>query len=133
MTSTIALETSTEGFSVAIEHKGAIAHHSEVAPRQHAAKLLPTITELQQRIGMTRAEPEHIVYGCGPGAFTGVRIAVSAAQGLGVGYSCSLIAISTLQNLAAQAFNRSNLDYCLAVIDARMGEVYCALYQRTDE
>ncbi|MCO7222823.1 tRNA (adenosine(37)-N6)-threonylcarbamoyltransferase complex dimerization subunit type 1 TsaB [Pleionea sp. CnH1-48] len=126
----LALDTSTEAFSVAIEHNGEIHSHFEVAPRKHAELLLPTIQALLTQVDTTMQEVDLVVYGRGPGAFTGVRIAISAAQGLALGADCDTLGVSSLMNLAHQAFDKSDADVAACAIDARMGEVYFALYER---
>ncbi|NVK88967.1 MAG: tRNA (adenosine(37)-N6)-threonylcarbamoyltransferase complex dimerization subunit type 1 TsaB [Gammaproteobacteria bacterium] len=127
----LALETSTEAFSVAVATAEKCYSFDTIAPKQHGDLLLPKINELLEQAGLTINDIDRIVYGKGPGAFTGVRIAVSAAQGLAFGCNCPLLGISSLQNLAAQALERSDAEYAWVVNDARMGEVYCALYQRS--
>jgi len=129
----LALDTSTEAFSVAVENNGEVFAHFEIAPRMHGEKLLPTVDRLIAQAGINRNDIQGIIYGKGPGAFTGVRIAVSAAQGLAFGFDCPLLGLSSLQNLAAQVFEARSENTVLCAMDARMGEVYFAVYQRSEE
>lgn len=126
---TLALDTATEAFSVAIKQQDSIYEHFEVAPRQHGDKLLPVIDDLLTQRGATMKDVDQVVYGRGPGAFTGVRIAISAAQGLAMGAGCPMIGISSLQNLAYQAFKQTDAKTAIVAMDARMGEVYFAVYK----
>jgi tRNA threonylcarbamoyladenosine biosynthesis protein TsaB len=126
---TLGLDTSTEAFSVAIKQADNLLEHFEIAPRQHGNKLLSVIDQLLADIGATMADVSQIVYGRGPGAFTGVRIAVSAAQGLAFGANCPMIGVSSLQNLALQAFEKTDAQVALVAMDARMGEVYFAAFK----
>ena len=71
--------------------------------------------------------------GSGPGSFTGVRIAASTAQGLSLGLNVNVCTVSSLKALAAQALEGVDEDYAVASIDARMGEVYIAVYKRRGE
>ncbi|WMS88166.1 tRNA (adenosine(37)-N6)-threonylcarbamoyltransferase complex dimerization subunit type 1 TsaB [Pleionea litopenaei] len=128
----LAIETSTEAFSVAIGTAQNLKSEFAVAPRKHGELLLPTITKLLDESSLSMSNIDCVVYGKGPGAFTGVRIAVSAAQGLAFGQSCPLIGISSLQNLAAQVFSENDLEYAWVTNDARMNEVYSGLYRKVE-
>ena len=72
-----------------------------------------------------------IAVGRGPGAFTGVRLAISAAQGIALALDIPVVPVSSLAALAMQA--PDNGADVLAVIDARMGEVYAACFGAVDE
>jgi len=78
---------------------------------------------------LQKSDLTHIAYASGPGAFTGVRIAASTAQGLSIGLGLPLVPVSTLAVLAQQTSDIHHVDKILATIDARMGEAYAALYQ----
>ncbi len=126
----IAIETSTEAFSVTVKHNNQCASFYDIAPRQHAHLLLPTLQQLMQDVYASMSDISLILYGCGPGAFTGVRIAVSAAQGLAFSLGCQTLGVSSLMNLAVQGFKKSSADIAFCAIDARMGEVYFAIYEK---
>lgn len=79
---------------------------------------------------MARSQLDAIALGRGPGAFTGVRLAIAIAQGIALALDRPLIAVSTLQALALRA--PAEADHVLASIDARMGEVYAARHIRVD-
>jgi tRNA threonylcarbamoyladenosine biosynthesis protein TsaB len=66
-----------------------------------------------------------IAFGAGPGAFTGLRVACGVAQGLAVASDLPLIPVSSLETMAAMAGGK----HVLALLDARMGEVYAATYR----
>jgi tRNA threonylcarbamoyladenosine biosynthesis protein TsaB len=125
----LAIETSTEACSVALHHAGAILARSELAPRRHAELVLPMADALLAEAGLGRRQLDAIAVGRGPGAFTGVRLAVSMAQGMALGLDLPVIPVSSLAALALDA--PDNGAAVLAVIDARMGEVYAACYRRT--
>jgi tRNA threonylcarbamoyladenosine biosynthesis protein TsaB len=74
-----------------------------------------------------------IAFGAGPGSFTGVRVAVALAQGLGYARGLPLCAVSTLAALAAGAFRHTTADAVACCLDAHMGEVYVGAYRRDAE
>ncbi len=123
----LALETATEALSVAVLVDGALHSHHELAPRRQGELLLPTVDRLLAEAGVTLDDLDAIAFGRGPGAFTGVRIAISAAQGLGLGVDLPLVPVSTLAALAQAALDAGH-PKVLAAIDARMSEVYAGRF-----
>lgn len=126
----LAFELSTEACSVAVHVDGEVRERFEIAPRRHAELALPWAEELLAEAGIARAQLDAIALGRGPGAFTGVRLAIALAQGVALALDRPLIPVSTLQALAMRA--PADAGHVLAAIDARMGEVYVARYQRVD-
>ena len=127
----LAIETSTEACSVALWHAGRVIERSEVAPRRHAELVLPMAESLLAEAGLARRQLDGIAVGRGPGAFTGVRLAISVAQGLALGLDVPVVPVSSLAALALDA--PENFSSILAVIDARMGEVYAGAFRRVGE
>jgi len=125
----IAIETATENCSVALWINGKILERSEIAPRRQTELVLPMIAELLAEAGLSRKELHAVAVGRGPGAFTGVRLAISVAQGLALGLNIPVLPISSLAALAMDV--PTNEGITLTTIDARMGEIYSAVYQRT--
>ena len=119
----LALDTATECCSVALAIDGAIHARSELAPRRHAELLLPWIDALLSKHDVPRSAIDAVAVGRGPGGFTGVRLAVAAAQGIAYGLDRPLLAVSSLAALAMQA-DAGEGQKVLAAIDARMGELY---------
>ncbi|PKH75603.1 tRNA (adenosine(37)-N6)-threonylcarbamoyltransferase complex dimerization subunit type 1 TsaB [Stenotrophomonas sp. Betaine-02u-21] len=126
----LAFELSTEACSVAVHVDGQVRERFEIAPRRHAELALPWAEELLAEAGIVRSQLDAIALGRGPGAFTGVRLAIALAQGVALALDRPLIPVSTLQALAMRA--PAEAGQVLAAIDARMGEVYVARYQRVD-
>jgi tRNA threonylcarbamoyladenosine biosynthesis protein TsaB len=126
----LAIETSTEACSVALVHGDQIIARSELAPRRHAELVLPMADALLAEAGLGRHALDAIAVGRGPGAFTGVRLGISLAQGMALALDLPVITISSLAALALEAPQDGTP--VLAVIDARMGEIYAASY-RLDE
>ncbi|MHA6205423.1 tRNA (adenosine(37)-N6)-threonylcarbamoyltransferase complex dimerization subunit type 1 TsaB [Dyella soli] len=126
----LALETATEACSVALIHGDEVIARSEIAPRRHAELVLPMADALLAEAGLGRHALHAIGVGRGPGAFTGVRLGISLAQGMALALDVPVITVSSLAALALEA---PEDDACiLAVIDARMGEIYAASYRRDD-
>ncbi|GAB3062033.1 tRNA (adenosine(37)-N6)-threonylcarbamoyltransferase complex dimerization subunit type 1 TsaB [Stenotrophomonas tumulicola] len=126
----LAFELSTEACSVALHADGQVLERFEIAPRRHAELALPWAEQLMAEAGIARSQLDAIALGRGPGAFTGVRLAIALAQGIALALDRPLLPVSTLQALAMRA--PDDATQILAAIDARMGEVYVARYQRVD-
>lgn len=127
----LAIETSTEACSAALLHGDELIERSELAPRRHAELILPMIESLLAEAGVSRRQLDGVAVGRGPGAFTGVRLAISVAQGLALGLDLPVVPVSSLAALAVDAISEptSPVDAILAVIDARMGEVYSGVFR----
>lgn len=128
MTTLLALDTATEACSVALLHDGKITSHYEVIPRQHAQKLLPMIQTLLADAGIALSAVDAIAFGRGPGAFTGVRIAIGVVQGLAFALERPVLPVSNLAVLAQRALREHGATQVAAAIDARMDEVYWGCY-----
>jgi tRNA threonylcarbamoyladenosine biosynthesis protein TsaB len=124
----LAIETSTESCSVALLAGEQLIARSELAPRRHAELLLPMCDQVLAEAGLARRALDALAVGRGPGAFTGVRLAISAAQGIALALDIPVVPVSSLAALAAQAPG-DGADV-LAVIDARMGEIYAGVFRR---
>jgi tRNA threonylcarbamoyladenosine biosynthesis protein TsaB len=125
----LALDTATEACSAALLIGDEIIERSEFAPRRHAELILPMIELLLGEAGISRRQIDAIAVGRGPGAFTGVRLAISVAQGLALGLDVPVVPVSSLAALAQDA-PADIVAPILAVIDARMGEVYAGTFRR---
>ena len=124
----LAFETATEACSVALYLDGQVRERFEIAPRRHAELALPWADALLAEAGIARAQLDAVAVGRGPGAFTGVRLAIALAQGIALALDRPVVPVSTLAVLAAAAAGGpANI---LACIDARMGEVYAGAFVR---
>jgi tRNA threonylcarbamoyladenosine biosynthesis protein TsaB len=121
----LAFETATEACSVAVWVDGEVCERFELAPRRHAELALPWADEMLAQAGIARTALDAIAVGRGPGAFTGVRLAIALAQGVALALDRPVVPVSTLAALALQA----RAPHVLAAIDARMGEVYAAAFR----
>lgn len=123
----LAIETATEACSVALYINGNVAERHEFAPRRHAELVLPMADALIAEAGIAKSSLDAIAVGRGPGAFTGVRLAIAMAQGLALALDRPVVPVSTLAalGLGAAAQRGSTV---LAAIDARMGEIYAGTF-----
>lgn len=124
----LAIDTATEALSVALHVNGNLFSRFEICPQQHSQKLLPLVDEVLQEAGVQIGELDGLVFGRGPGSFTGVRIATGMIQGLSLGSNLPVVGISTLQAMAMQAVAEHGAEKVLSATDARMSEVYFGQY-----
>ncbi|WP_313485578.1 tRNA (adenosine(37)-N6)-threonylcarbamoyltransferase complex dimerization subunit type 1 TsaB [Pseudescherichia sp.] len=129
----LAIDTATEACSVALWNDGTTSAHFELCPREHTQRILPLVQQTLNDSGVTLAELDALAFGRGPGSFTGVRIGIGIAQGLALGAELPMIGVSTLATMAQGAWRKTGATRVLAAIDARMGEVYWAEYQRDEQ
>ena len=134
MPNLLALDTSGNSCSVAVwqQQDGQapqVFSLHEAAQRSHTQRLLPMVQEVLAMAGMQQSELHAIVYGRGPGSFTGIRIAAGVAQGLAFGLDIPLIPVSTLAAMALQAEEANSAAAHLCCLDARMNEVYSGCYK----
>ena len=125
----LALDTSTEYCSVALWQDGAVVERCELAGQKHSEVLMGMLDALLNEAGVKLAQVDGIAFGKGPGSFTGVRIACGAAQGLALGANLPVAGVCTLEALA-EASGKSRV---IAALDARMGEIYHAAYEKHDD
>lgn len=125
----LAIDTATENCSVGLSLPGQDVELLEaITPAGHSKLVHGMIRQLLDRHNMEYVDLDGIVVDTGPGSFTGVRIGIGVAQGLAYAAGIPVLGISSLQALAAAA----ECDYCLSAIDARMQQVYWAIYKCTD-
>jgi tRNA threonylcarbamoyladenosine biosynthesis protein TsaB len=124
----LALESGTEWCGVAVGD-GAQWHAREMkAGQTHSEHLLPMVRAVLSEAGLALAQLDGIAFGAGPGSFTGIRIGCGVAQGLALGADLPVVAVSTLEALAQEARRAHGWKSVLACTDARMREVYAAMY-----
>jgi tRNA threonylcarbamoyladenosine biosynthesis protein TsaB len=128
----LALDTSSDACSVALQVGRTIVERHVVRPKEHTELLVPMIGEALDEAGATFGDLDAIVPGIGPGSFIGVRIAASVAQGIAFASQLKLVPVSSLAAVAAECFAAAGPE-CIAVAqDAHMNEVYLALFTRGD-
>jgi tRNA threonylcarbamoyladenosine biosynthesis protein TsaB len=125
----LALDTATEACSAALSLDGAVSERFEVVGRGHADRLLPMVSELLQSAGIRISDLDAIAFGRGPGGFTGLRIAAGIAQGLAAGAGIPVVPVSDLAAVATAGARESGSDRIIAVLDARLGQVYWCAFE----
>ncbi len=132
----LAFDTSTDTLSIAVVRGAAQWLHSSPGGAQASATLLPAISRLMAEAGLALGDLDAIAFGRGPGSFTGLRTACAVAQGLafgaGGGRGVPVLPIDTLAAVAEAARQQYGCTEVIAVLDARMNEVYWARYQWQD-
>ena len=132
MKNILSIDTTADVCSIALQTAERVVRFHEQRPRQHAKILLPEIERLLTEAELSVAELDLVVFGRGPGSFTGVRIAAGVAQGLAFSADCPVMPISTLQSIAFSAQGAAGASIWSA-LDARMNEVYLATYVVNDQ
>ncbi len=134
MAKILAIDSTEQECSIAFANDGhLICSRHENQPRKHAELILPMVQSVLEEVGIAGEQLDAIAITIGPGAFTGVRIGCSIAQGLAFGWQCPLLPIVSLEALAYSAVSETS-DHAnyLSVFDARLGELYAGLYQTVD-
>lgn len=127
-TKLLALDTAGARCSVALLIGGKLAESDMPAERVQAESILPMVERLLAEAGIGLRDLDAIAFGRGPGAFTGLRVAASVAQGLAYGAGLPVVPVSDLAALAAAAVRLHRAERVLACLDARMQEVYWCAY-----
>jgi tRNA threonylcarbamoyladenosine biosynthesis protein TsaB len=138
----LALETSTDTLSLAVSQGAQQWTHTSAGGPQTSAHMIPQSMALLREAGLTLPDLHAVVFGRGPGAFTGLRTACAVAQGLAFGADLPVLPIDTLLAVAEEARAASAavatptapstpVTRVLAVMDARMEQVYAAAYEFT--
>ncbi|RLA25976.1 MAG: tRNA (adenosine(37)-N6)-threonylcarbamoyltransferase complex dimerization subunit type 1 TsaB [Gammaproteobacteria bacterium] len=129
----LAVDTATEACSAALYIDGEIIERFEIAPREHTRLLLPMVDALMAEADLRPQQLDAIAFGCGPGSFTGVRIATGVMQGIAYGADLPVVPVSTLAAISQACLQKTEYDNVFTAVDARMDEIYWAVYQRDAE
>ncbi len=128
----LAIDTATDTCSVALAVKNDLLVDHRLAPQQHAKLLLPMIDALFSQANLSPSMLDAVVFGRGPGSFTGLRIAAAAAQGIALAHDIGVVPVSTLHMLAQGVYRTAGHTHVMAVLDARMDEVYYGSFVADD-
>lgn len=134
MSRILSVDTSTDACSAALWLDGEITSEFVIEPRRHTHLILPMVERLLAAAEITTSQLDAIAFGRGPGSFAGIRIATGIAQGLALGADLPLIPVSTLASMAVAVSDKAierNMPV-LALLDARMNEVYWGLFDFSD-
>ena len=125
----LAIETSTDSCSVALLKNNQITSLSHTEPKQHTQLILKMVNQLLENAGVSLNECDGFAFGCGPGSFTGVRIASTVIQGFGLATGKPVIPVSTLRTIAQAAYRLNQTPKVFALLDAHMQEYYGGLFK----
>lgn len=126
----LAIDTSSDACSVALQVGKQLSEKHVVAPREHTRILVPMIDELLQSASVALPDLQAVVLGNGPGSFIGMRIGASVAQGICYGAGLKIVPVSSLAAIAAEAMATHAAERVLVAQDARMHEVYLGRFYR---
>ena len=141
----LAVETSTEACSAALYIDGIISERFELTPKEHTRLILPMIDSLMSEAGLKPQQLDTLAFSCGPGSFTGVRIATGVIQGIALGADLPIVPVSTLAAIAQDFFDNNSgkgfqklanhdhpqsINIAYTAMDARMGEIFWGVYRR---
>lgn len=131
----LGIETSSHLGSVALGIGSEIEELQIATPREQTERVLSLVNRLLDEAGLQPADLDALVFGRGPGSFTGTRIAAGVVQGLALAAGRPIVAVSSLAALALRAVRErpeTGVAQALCVVDARMNEVYWAAFECTD-
>ncbi|MBT4884813.1 MAG: tRNA (adenosine(37)-N6)-threonylcarbamoyltransferase complex dimerization subunit type 1 TsaB [Legionellales bacterium] len=128
MSTILALDTTTDNCSVALAIDAKISQIIKVLPREHNKHIHIMIAEILKLNNKSLRDIDYIAVTVGPGSFTGIRLGLSVAQGLAFGLGIKIIPVSSLLAIAINYFAEHDKGPVLVGLDARMGEIYWAIY-----
>jgi tRNA threonylcarbamoyladenosine biosynthesis protein TsaB len=125
----LAIETSSRIGSVALVEDGSVAA-DDTFPHglQHAARIIPAIESLCQKLGWKSSDIRQIYVSAGPGSFTGLRIGITLAKTLAFASGAQLVAVPTVNVLAENV--PQDAEHAIIVIDAKRGQIFTAAFDR---
>lgn len=125
----LAIESSTASLSIALTHGQHVAQWQGAGGAHASAQIINQIKNALVSARITINAIDVIAFGCGPGAFTGLRTACAVTQGLAFAAAKPVLPVCSLLSLAEAARAASGASQVVALLDARMGEVYWAAYE----
>lgn len=129
----LAIDTSTEACSAALNIDGEILTAYRLAPREHSRLILPMLDDILAESDTELSQLDAIAFGRGPGSFMGLRIAAGVTQGIAFVHDTPVIPVSSLMAIAEVGYMQTGANRVMAAIDARMDEVYWGVYRREHE
>lgn len=142
----LALETSGRLGSVALATvEKLLAEKQFTGPMRHSAEVFPAIVGLLEQFNKKSADIGHVYISIGPGSFTGLRIAVTIAKSMALANQAKIVAVDTLDCIAANVINltaehaetaKKELklgEYLAAILDAKRGQFFVAVYEKIQD
>src|SRR5215469_16473768 len=123
----LAIDTALDACAAAVLDTGTgkmIAQESEPMKRGHAEALMPLIARVMKQSALPFAALDRIAVTAGPGSFTGLRVGLSAARGIGLASGKPVVGLTTLTAYAAPIVSRNAEHPVISAIDARHDQVY---------
>jgi tRNA threonylcarbamoyladenosine biosynthesis protein TsaB len=133
-TQLLAIEASANQLSIAVMVDGeVVAARQHLAAHGHVVDIVPLSIQTVKDAGMTFEAMTHVVAGCGPGSFTGIRVALAAAKGFCMAHKATGVGVSGLQALAHAATHVAPVATtpCLVLADTRRGPLYAQIFDAT--
>jgi tRNA threonylcarbamoyladenosine biosynthesis protein TsaB len=128
----LSLEASADLCSAALHENGQLISIERIhQPRAAAAQLAPAIKKLFDAENISRADLKGVAIASGPGSYTGLRIVSSTAKGICSALNVPLVAVDTLQVLAAAVVPDDAISFYCPALDARRDEIYFQLLDRS--
>jgi len=127
----LAIDTALEACSAALldtEHGATLARQSRAMTRGHAEALMPLISDVMVQCEMDFASVDRVAVTTGPGSFTGLRVGLSAARGIGLAAGKPVVGLTTLAALAAPYIAADDTISVAVAIDARHNHVYLQIF-----
>mgnify|MGYP006158930571 CR=1 FL=1 len=124
----LAIDTSSRACALAVSRSGHIEESFAVLERRHSQEVLGRLIDLMQSAGIGLSELDAIIFGQGPGSFTGVRIAVGVVQGLGFGLDIPVVPVSSLAAIAQGTFRESGSVDIVSALHARADEFFMGAF-----
>lgn len=127
----LAIDTALAACSAAVldtEHSAVVAQESMTLQRGHAEALMPLIKRVMERTKLAFADLDRIAVTTGPGSFTGLRVGIAAARGLGLAAAKPVVGITTLAAFAAPLIAAADHLPVVAAVDARHDHVYLQVF-----
>jgi tRNA threonylcarbamoyladenosine biosynthesis protein TsaB len=130
----LAVETSSRTGSVAIaDHKGILTYRPFTGQLQHNTQLLPTVRAMLKQLGARSDQVTQVYIACGPGSFTGIRMAVTMAKTMHLALGTKVVALDSLDVIAANVPPEELDDHILiSILDAKMGRFFVAAYCKAE-
>ena len=130
----LAIEASANQLSIAVMvNAEVVASRQHLAEHGHAVGIVPLAIETVKDADMAFDTMTHVAVGCGPGSFTGIRVALAAAKGFCIAHQARGVGVSGLQALALAATHESpeTETPCLVLADTRRGPLYAQIFDAT--
>ena len=124
----LAIDTCTDVASLTLYSSGVKTSRKVANIAKSSGHILKLCDEVFSEADTKLSEVDFIAYTKGPGAFTGVRMCIGVVQGLSLACNIPTLGFSTLELLGYRASKKFNTQKVATAIDARMGEVYWAVY-----